>query len=117
MVIINFKVDNNGNNNGNKKAQDGLIISFECEDTSKTIKELLIDFIKSKNSYLKIAQKDISKFEENFGVDILMFIYKSKLLNQKANLNKEVKHFFKTDNNTVLLRDIGDILGGKENFS
>ena len=71
---------------------------------------MLIDFIKSKNSELKIAQKDIDKFEKNFGIDILIFVYKSKILNQGG-------HLFKTDNNTVLLKDVGDILGGKEIFS
>ena len=110
MVVIIFKLDNNGNNNTGEDVK----VMFEFSDTSKTIKEMLVDFIKNNNSILKIASNDISKFENTLSTDLLVFMFKNKILNKDENSKRPVKYFFKTNNNAVHVIDCGNILGGKK---
>ena len=110
MVRIIFKLDNNGNNDTGEDVK----VMFEFSDTSKTIKEMLVDFIKNNNSILKIASNDISNFEKSLSTSLLVFMFKNKVLNGDENSKRTVKHFFKTDNNTVHVIDSGNILGGKK---
>ena len=111
MVHIIFKKDNNDNNQNNTK-DDGFRIEFDC-DGSKTIKEMILDFIKNNNSYLKIASKDIKNFEQSLSPALLTFIFKAKILNNCKNLDKKVSQLFKTNNNALKIIDTGTILGGK----
>ena len=110
MVYIKFKIDNN-DNDGNK---DSDTIGFEY-DSSKTFREMLIDFVKQKNSYLKIASSDIDSFEKSLSPDLLIFMIKNKILNKGENAKKKISDIIKTNNNVIKIIDAGSILGGFKN--
>jgi hypothetical protein len=110
MVYIIFAFDNTDNNS--RKGQNDSI-GFEY-DSSKTIREMLIDFIKKNNSILKIAGNDIESFEKTLNPNLLTFITKSKILNQEKNANKKVSEILRTNNVIVKIIDVGSILGGNK---
>ena len=108
MVVIFFKIDNNDNNSNGEDVK----ITFDYSDTSKTIREMLIEFVKKNNSYLKLASKDREKVIKTLSTELLSFMFKSKILNSESYLKQTVGKLFRTDNNTVLVIDTGNILGG-----
>ena len=108
MVYIIFSFDNTDNS---KKIGENDSIGFEY-DSSKTIREMLIDFIKQNNSILKIAGNDIQSFERTLSPDLLTFVAKSKILNQEKIAAKKVSEIFKANNTVVKIMDNGSILGG-----
>ena len=110
MIKINFRFDNTDNNSETDSSNK---ITFEY-DSSKTIREMLIDFIKQNNSILKIANSDIDSFEKTLNPELLTFIVKSKVLNQEANAKKQVRQIIKTNNVMVKVIDSGSILGGNK---
>ena len=112
MVLIIFKLDNNGNDNRGEDVK----VAYDCTDTSKTIREMLIDFVQKNNSLLKIAGDDIAKFEDSISEQLLIFMFKNRILNKKENAKKTVSQMFRTNNNTVLVIDVGNILGGNEKY-
>ena len=111
MVYIKFSLDNTDNNS--KGNFDSIDIEY---DSSKTIKEMLIDFVKQNNSKLRIASKDIESFEKNLSPDLLTFVVKAKILNQDKIAKKKVGDIFKINNCTVKIIDAGSILGGNKNY-
>ena len=108
MVLIKFFLDNTDNNN-NKVNFDNILFEYDPE---KTIREMLIDFVKQNNSKLKIAGKDIESFETTLNADLMTFVCKARLLNKEENLIKKVGQIFRTNNCTVKILDTGLILGG-----
>ena len=113
MVLIIFKLDNNDNNN-NTSNSDECKITFEYSDTSKSIKEMLIEFVKNNNSYLKLSSKDKINFESTLSPELLAFMCKNKILNKPEHSVKKVSQIFRTNNNVVHIIDTGNILGGKK---
>ena len=101
MVVIKFKI------NGEEKD-----ITFSYDDTSKTVREMILSFVKSHNSYLQLKQEDKSKFEETLSTDLLTFVLSNKIVNSPQVLNKKVGEMFKKNNLIVRIIDSGDIIGG-----
>ena len=108
MVVIFFKIDNNDNNSNGEDVR----VTFEYSDTSKTIREMLIEFVKKNNSFLKLASKDREQVVKTLSNELLMFMFKAKILNSESYLKMKVDKLFRTDNNIVRIIDTGNILGG-----
>ena len=110
MVYIKFSFDNTGNKNV-KVNFDTIMFDY---DSSKTIREMLIDFVKKNNNILKIADKDIESFSTTLNPDLMTFVAKAKILNKGENAKKKVGQIFRTDNCIVKIIDTGSILGGEK---
>ena len=110
MVLIIFKLNNNDNNSNSDECK----ISFNYSDTSKTIKEMLIDFVKNNNSYLKLSSTDKSNIEKDLSPELLAFMFKNRILNKTEHSGKKISQVFRTNNNVVHIIDTGNVLGGKK---
>ena len=112
MVYIKFSLDKTDSND-NKENFDSIMFQY---DSSKTIREMLVDFVKQNNNKLKIASSDINSFAATLNPELMTFVSKAKVLNKEENAKKKVSEIFKHDNCVVKIIDTGSILGGKKNL-
>ena len=110
MVFIKFSLDKTDSSD-NKGNFDSIIFEY---DSSKTIREMLVDFVKQNNDKLKIARSDIDSFASTLNPDLMTFVSKAKILNKEENAKKKVRDIFKHDNCLVKIIDTGSIFGGKK---